>query len=151
WRQAISYAINYTCIIEELQRGTVYRSNGPLAPNFPMYDPNIKAATWNLAKARQILVDAGITTLTVNNDTTGPIADAWKAADLQSWNYSYNLGNVFREDLGVLLRYNLDLIGINVIDHGMSWANFTNRAYGDMGLSGYDSLELYWISGSNRK
>ena len=145
WRQAISYAINYTYIIDELQQGTVYRSNGPLAPPFPMYDPSIKVATWNLAKARQILVDAGITNLTANNDTTGPIADAWKAADLQSWNYSYPIWDDFREDLGVLLTYDLDLIGIDFIDQGMSYDEFTNRAYGYMEPGGYDSLELFWI------
>jgi len=144
WRQAISYAIDYTYIIEELYDGTVCRSNGPLAPNFPMYDPNIKAATWDLAKARQILVDAGITTLTANNDTSGPIADAWKAADFQSWNYSYNIGNDLREDLGVVLKNNLDLIGIEVIDQGMSDDDFINRIYNNMEPDGYDSLELYW-------
>ncbi len=145
WRQAISYAIDYTYITEELQDGTVYRANGPLAPNFPMCDKNIKAATWDLARARQILVDAGITNLTVNNDTTGPIADAWKASDFQSWNYSYNIGNDFREDLLIVLQHNLDLIGITVVDQGMTWDDFIYRAYGYMEPGGYDSLELYWI------
>jgi ABC-type transport system substrate-binding protein len=145
WRQAISYAINYTYIIDELQQGTVYRSNGPLAPTFSIYDPNIKAPTWNLAKARQILVDAGITNLTVNNDTIGPVAEAWKDAELESWNYSYNIGNAFREDLGVLLRYNLDLIGIEVVDQGFSWADFLCRAYS---FGGYDSLDLFWVGWS---
>ncbi len=145
WRRAISYALNYTHITWELQGGAVFRSNGPLAPNFPMYDPNIKTATLDLAKARQILVDAGITTLIANNDTTGPIADAWKAADFQTWNYSYNIGNDFREDLLVLLQNNLDLIGIEVIDQGMSYEDFIYRAYGYMEPGGYDSLELYWI------
>ena len=141
WRQAISYAINYTHIIEELADGNAIRSNGPLAPNFPMYDPNIKAATRNLAKARQILVDAGITNLTANNDTTGPIADAWKAADFQSWEYWYNIGNDFREDLGVLLLDNLDQIGITVIDGGWS-----PDPFGDpFGYIDYDSLELFWL------
>ena len=143
WRQAISYAIDYTYIINTLREGRASRSNGPLAPNFPMYDPNIKAATWDLAKARQILVDAGITTLTANNDTTGPIADAWKATDFQSWNYSYDIESWFRKNLGVLLKDNLDLIGIEVIDQGMSWIDFMNITYGYMGLDGYDSLELH--------
>jgi len=145
WRQAISYAIDYTYIINVLKAGRARRSNGPLAPNFLMYDPNIKAATWDLAKARQILVDAGITNLIANNDTTGPIADAWKAADFQTWNYSYNIGNRFREDLGVLLEDNLDLIGIEVIDQGMSNDDFLNRVYGYMEPGGYDSLELYFM------
>jgi len=143
WRQAISYAIDYTYIINTLREDRVSRSNGPLAPSFPMHDPNIKAATWDLAKARQIIVDAEITTLTANNDTTGPIADAWKAADFQTWNYSYDIGSWFRKNLGVLLKDNLDLIGIEVIDQGMSWADFMNISYGYMGSGGYDSFELH--------
>jgi len=145
WRQAISYAINYTIITEVFLQNTVYRSNGPLAPNFPMSDPNIKAATWNLTKARQVLVDAGITNLTANNDTTGPIADAWKSADFQSWNYSYNIGNAFREDLGVLLTVCLDLIGVEVIDQGMTYDDFLNRAYGLVEPDAYDSMEIFFV------
>jgi len=136
WRQAISYGINYTYITEELQDGTVYRSNGPLAPNFPMYDSTIQAATYNLTKAREVVVSMGFG----NMDWT----DAqWIAANFAAWNYSYNIGNSFREDLLILLTYNLDLIGINVIDTGMSWAEFINTAYGYWG--GYDSLEFFWI------
>jgi ABC-type transport system substrate-binding protein len=146
WRQAISWAINYTYIIDELQQGTVYRSNGPLAPDFPGYNESIKAATWDLAHARTIVQSMGFATgLTADNTTTGTNADAWKALSLQSWNYSYNTDNNFRADLFPLLENNLDLIGINVIDQPMSWADFIYRAYGYMEPGGYDSLMLYWI------
>ena len=148
WRQAISWAINYTYIIDELQDGTVYRSNGPLAPDFPGYDPNIKAATWDLAKSRGIVkgmfpVETAL--LLADNDTTGANAIAWRGTTIKSWNYSYNTDNNFRVDLGVLLTDNLDLMGINVIDQPMSWADFIYRAYGYMEPGGYDSLMLYWI------
>ncbi len=146
WRQAISYAINYTYIISELQDDTVYRSNGPLAPDFPGYNASIKAATWNLAKARTIVKSMGFAAaLTADNLTTGTNADAWKALTLQTWNYSYNIGNDFREDLYPVLKNNLELIGIEVIDQGMSWSDFIYRAYGYMEPGGYDSLMLYWI------
>jgi peptide/nickel transport system substrate-binding protein len=148
WRQAISHAINYTYIVDELQDGTVFRSNGPLAPDFPGYDPNIVAAVWDLAHARSLvmgMLPVETAGLVADNDTTGANAIAWRALSLRSWNYSYNIGNDFREDLGVLLLDNLDLIGINVIDQGMSWADFIYRAYGYMEPGGYDSLMLYWI------
>jgi len=138
WRQAISAAINYTYITEELQEGTVYRSNGPLAPDFPGYDPSVQAEVLDLAKARGIVQSMGF--------GVGFTTDAqWQAATFKEWNYTYNIGNSFREDLGVLLYDNLDLIGINVIDQGMSWADFIYRAYGYMEPGGYDSLMLYWI------
>ncbi|MHA1508344.1 MAG: ABC transporter substrate-binding protein, partial [Promethearchaeota archaeon] len=146
WRQAISAAINYTYIVSELQQDTVYRSNGPLAPDFPGYNASIKAAVWDLAKARTLVQSMGFGTgLNADNLTTDANAIAWRALDIVSWNYSYNIGNAFREDLGVLLADNLDLIGIDVIDQGMSWADFIYRAYGYMEPGGYDSLMLYWI------
>jgi ABC-type transport system substrate-binding protein len=40
---------------------------------------------------------------------------------------------------------NLNHIGIDVIDQGMSWSDFIYRAYGYMEPGGYDSLMLYWI------
>ncbi len=146
WRQTISYAINYSYIIEELQDGTVYRSNGPLAPDFPGYNASIKAATWDLAHARSLVQGMGFATgLVADNLTTGANADAWKALSLQTWNYSYNIDNDFRKDLYPVLENNLDLVGIDVVDQGMTWSDFIYRAYGYMEPGGYDSLELYWI------
>ena len=145
WRQAISYAINYTYIIDELQQGTVYRSNGPLAPDFPGYNASIQAADWNLTKARTIVQSMGLgLALLADDDTTGANSIAWKALSLKTWNYTYNIGNAFREDMGVLLANNLDLIGINVVDEGISWSDFLDRVYG-YAPGGYDSVRLYWI------
>jgi peptide/nickel transport system substrate-binding protein len=138
WRQAISYGINYTYITEELQDGAVFRSNGPLAPDFPGYDPNVQAATYDLTQARQIVVSMGFGDM-------GWTDAQWSAATFATWNYTYNIGNDFREDLLILLQNNLDLIGIEVIDQGMSWADFIYRAYGYMEPGGYDSLMIYWI------
>ena len=134
WRQAISYAINYTYILNELREGRAYRSNGPLAPTFSMYNPNIKAANWNLAKARQILVDASITSLTANNDTTGPVADAWKAADFQTWEFLILCGRSLDIEMYLLLHDNLDLIGIEVEEFNYCLTPPIEK----------DSLELYF-------
>ena len=146
WRQAISYAINYTHIIDELQDGTVFRSNGPLAPDFPGYNASIQAATYDLAHARTIVQSMGFASgLVADAATTGANADAWRALALESMNYSYNIGNEFREDLGVLLDDNLDQIGINVIDKGCSWSDFITPSCFIMGPRFYDSLELFWV------
>jgi ABC-type transport system substrate-binding protein len=112
WRQAISWAIDYSYITEELQDGTVYRSNGPLAPEFPGYDPTIQAATYNLTKAREIVVSMGFGDM-------GWSDAQWQVAEFAAWNYTYPIGNDFKEDLLILLQDNLDLIGIEVIDANM--------------------------------
>jgi peptide/nickel transport system substrate-binding protein len=132
WRKAISYGINYTYMTEELQDGTVYRSNGPLAPDFPGYDPNIQAATYNLTRAREIVVSMGFGSM-------GWTDAQWIAAEFAVWNYTYPIGNYFKEDLLILLQDNLDLIGITVIGKGWSWVDYV------MYFKGYEFLELYWI------
>ena len=136
WRQAISYAINYTYIIEELKNGNGFRSNGPLAPNFPMYDPTIKAATYNVTKAREIVVNMGFGDI-------GWTDAQWQAASFATWNYTYYIGHDFREDLAVLLQYNLNQIGVTVIAEGWSFADF-------IGIINFPTLEwmtkgFFWI------
>jgi peptide/nickel transport system substrate-binding protein len=138
WRKAISYGLNYTYITEKLQDGNVFRSNGPLAPNFPGYDPNVLAATYNLTKAREIVVSMGFGDM-------GWTDAQWQAATFATWNYSYNIGDDFREDLLVLLQDNLDLIGITIIDEGMSWHDFIYRAYGYIDPLSFDSLHIFWL------
>ncbi|MHA1670458.1 MAG: hypothetical protein ACTSV5_07740 [Promethearchaeota archaeon] len=91
----------------------------------------------------------GLYMYNLSDPTSGANSDAWKALNLQSWNYSYNAGNNFRADLGVLLKNNLDFMGIDVIDQGMSWADFIYRAYGYMDSGGYNSLDLYWVGFSS--
>ncbi|MFX0076181.1 MAG: ABC transporter substrate-binding protein [Candidatus Hermodarchaeota archaeon] len=114
WRQAISYGINYTYLINELQAGTVYRSNGPLALNFPGFDPNIQAATYNLTKAREIVVSMGFGNMSWSEAQ-------WFAAEFKILNYSFNVASDFREDLLILLQDNLYLLGITVKDSETSW------------------------------
>jgi peptide/nickel transport system substrate-binding protein len=135
WRQAISYGINYTYITEVLQDGTVYRSNGPLAPDFPGYDPTIQAATYNLTKARQIVVSMGFGDM-------GWSDAQWQAAEFAVWNYTYNIGNDFREDLLILLQDNLALIGITIIDPHCDCVEDPSCCYWYLYQT---SLHLYWL------
>jgi len=151
WRKAISHAINYSFIIDEIFDGDVFRSNGPLAPSFPGYNTSIKAAIWDLAKARKILKDAnvlGTSGLIVSNDTTGPIAEAWKAADLATLNYSFPISSSPWPLIYSLLLEDLDQIGIKVLENAISSVEFIQRAYGDMESEGFDSLELFTIGWS---
>lgn len=60
WRQSISYAINYTYIIQDLRQDTVIRANSPISPGFgPSYNKSSKAADYNITKAREIMVSMG--------------------------------------------------------------------------------------------
>jgi peptide/nickel transport system substrate-binding protein len=58
-RQAMSYAINYDQIIQELIAGKGRRLRGPLAFGMEGYDENLKGYDYDPAKAKQLLADAG--------------------------------------------------------------------------------------------
>ena len=138
WRQAISYAINYTYITEELRDGTVFRSNSPLAPNFPMYDPTIQAATYNLTKAREIVVSMGFGDMSWTDVQ-------WQAANFATWNYTYNAANSFRRDLSDMLQNNLDQIGITVKDRANVFCSASFCLDPHLLPDFKERVQLYWF------
>jgi ABC-type transport system substrate-binding protein len=112
WRKAISYAINYTYIIDQMAYGLVVRANSPISPGWGnRCNMSVKAADYNLTHARQVLINAGVTNLAIDDDV------GWKNANLLSLNYTYNHDNTFRSDLFYLLTEWLDKLGIEVIDY----------------------------------
>ncbi|MFW9827004.1 MAG: ABC transporter substrate-binding protein [Candidatus Thorarchaeota archaeon] len=159
WRKAMSYAINYTYIIEELLEGRAFRAYGAISPGYgagfnhwlrdsPQTASGNGSGVYNLAIARQVIInglggDARLSGLTVNSD---PNDTAWEAADFVSFNYSYNTDNWFRSNLFPLLKDWFDDIGITVIDGGYDWWYWYYKYSYVPGQ--YDQLQLYFISWS---
>jgi ABC-type transport system substrate-binding protein len=156
WRTAMSYAINYTYVLEELLDGRAFRAYGMVSPGYGnafnhwLRDeaPGLnKTAYHDLTIARNaILTDLGDDArldprLQANDTTDDPL---WLAADLATYNYSYNTDNWFRSDLLPVLTDWFDDIGITVIDGGTDWGYYILRAYGYV-PGGYDQLQVYYI------
>jgi peptide/nickel transport system substrate-binding protein len=59
-RQAINYAIDKNYIINTLLGGAPLRATGPIALGSPFYSKDVEAYNLNLAKANQLLDDAGL-------------------------------------------------------------------------------------------
>jgi ABC-type transport system substrate-binding protein len=139
WRKAMSYAINYTYIIENMQNNLVFRANSPISPGYgAAYNSSVQAADYNLLTARQTLIDAGLAPgLPANGD---PADSQWLAANLATFNYSGNTDNSFRVDLGVALVSWMDPLGINIVDATGTWDDFLVKLYVN-----HDSLGLYWV------
>jgi ABC-type transport system substrate-binding protein len=143
WRRAISHAINYSYIIEEMLGGI--RANSPISPGYGQsYNSSTMAPDYDLARAREILKNAhinGTEILLATNETSGPIADAWKSANLFTVNYSYNWDSSFRSDLFIALSFWFDQIGIMLVDDNMSWDDFINKLYNET-----ETLGIFWVS-----
>ncbi len=136
WRKAISYAINYSYIIEELKGGQAVRMKSPIPEGILYANWSFNVATYNLTKAREYMVSMGYGDLGWPNAT-------WQAATFATFNYTYNTDNSVRANMLTLLQNNLDLIGIEVTDAGMSWWDYFDRLTNVNG--GHDKLQLFWI------
>ena len=137
WRNAMSYAINYTYMIDELLEGEAVRLKSPLPIGIQFANWSYDVPTYNLTKARQYMQSMGFG---VGFTTDGE----WQAATFRSVNFTYNLGNKFREDMLILLQQNLDLIGIDVLDNGLAFTPYLDLVYNRIS-PGYDGLELWFI------
>ncbi len=137
WRQAISWALNYDYMIDELMEGYVIRLESPIPMGIAYANYSHQEATYNVTKAREIMNSMG--------HGVGFTTDAqWQGATFRTFNYTYNLGNKFREDMLILLQQNLDYIGCEVIDNGKEWTPYLDLVY-NRTSPGYDGLSLWFI------
>ncbi|MBY9014949.1 MAG: right-handed parallel beta-helix repeat-containing protein [Candidatus Lokiarchaeota archaeon] len=136
FREAISTAINYSYILDELLEGRGKRLKSPIPEGWPYADDSLQVAIYNLSHARYIMTTMGF--------GVGFTTDAqWQAATFATFNYTYVTTNTFTSKIFPLLKVNLSLIGIDVVDAGVSSIDWLNRL---LEIGGYtrDYLQLYW-------
>ena len=109
WRKAISFAINYSRIIDLLTYNHSFRLNGILAPNIFGYDPTIKPIDYNLTYARKIMINMGFGNMSWTDIQ-------WRTSEFASWNFTYISRSDAEQNIYEVLRDNLDLIGINLTE-----------------------------------
>ena len=141
-RQAISYAINYSYIINEILGGEGIRLKSPLPEGIRFANWSFNVATMNITKARQILLDAGVVSgLDPSNDSEWTDLVDY-GTPIATYNYTYNIGNWRREAILYLLQENLRQIGIRVTDAGMEWQEYLWRLFDIDGRS-RDMLQIF--------
>ncbi|MFX1365804.1 MAG: ABC transporter substrate-binding protein, partial [Promethearchaeota archaeon] len=128
FRQAISYVINYSYIIDEIWEGNAIRAKSLIPQGILYANWSNNYATFNITRAREIMQSMGFG---VGWDTDFPGVDEelWSNALFATFNYSYNVENLHRSALYPLLCECLDRIGIEIIDGGTSWEWIVNHAF----------------------
>ncbi len=122
WRKAISYAINYSHIIQEMRNNHAVRAHSPIAPGFgdAYFNCSNIAPYYNLTIARQILIDDPLIDTSGLTANDNPSDIAWEAANLATFNYTY-YGSGLRADLYPVLVDWCDNIGITILDDPVSY------------------------------
>ena len=141
WRKAMSWAINYTYVIDVMRLGNAYRAVGAISPGFgAAYNASVTALapTYNIYYARSIMQSMGFG-VGFSSDAEW-IAVAEGSSPFLSVPSSYNVGNTFREDLFVALHTWFKLIGISILDDCLAWDEYLNYLFDD-----YDHLGVFAI------
>jgi len=153
WRKAMSYAVNYSHIIEGMLEGRAHRAYSAISPgygaafNSSLANPVGGSAYYNLTIARQTIInglgsDARLDPRLQANDTVDD--PLWLRADFASFNYSYYVDIGLRTDLYPLLEDWFDDIGITVIDDGWSPSPYHMPPSHPPWFDNYDYLDLYF-------
>ncbi|MBD3215567.1 MAG: hypothetical protein GF311_23355 [Candidatus Lokiarchaeota archaeon] len=142
-RKAISYAINYSLMIEELYSLPAVRLKSPLPESIKYANWSFNVPVLNITHARIAMQNAGYG---IGLDPTygGPDDPNWRNSKFLSYNYTYNIGNQFREDILTLLQDNLEEIGIEVLDAAVTWTEFLEIIL-QIGGHTLDDLRLYFL------
>jgi peptide/nickel transport system substrate-binding protein len=127
WRQAISYATDYDYLIKYIMNDQVVRMTSVIPQGILYHDPTIVPASFDLDRARQILADASLSQgLTVSSPDVLWYNIAEGPTPLATFNFSYNAGNNRRADMGLMLRNNLKLIGVELDVYALDWAVYNH-------------------------
>lgn len=141
-RQALSWAFNYSSIIEDVTTFNSARLISPVPENFLYHNPNLDVTTTNLTKARTILIEAGLAPTDAISHLTD---DNWwinltSSNPIQSFNYTWNTGNEFRAMAGEIAQVSFEKIGIRLILDNISWSEYLSRL-----LVNHNKLDLFII------
>ena len=143
FREAISYAINYTYMIDELLGGEAVRLKSPIPLGITNANWSFNVPILNLTRARQVMQSMGFG-VGFDVDKDAEWTTQATLSPFRSINYTYNWGNKFREDMLLLLQDNLGKIGIKVIDAGMTSREYFDRLL-DIPPYSRNHLELFWV------
>lgn len=141
WRSAMSYALDYDYMIAELLEGEAVRLKSPIPLGIQFADWSFDVPVFDLTIARGYMNDMG---LGIGFATDAEWVDqATMGSPFLTVNFTYNLGNKFREDMLVLLADNFEHIGILVEDSGQEWGPYLDLLYNVDG--GWDKLSIWFI------
>ncbi|MFX1301880.1 MAG: ABC transporter substrate-binding protein [Promethearchaeota archaeon] len=147
WRGAISWAMDYDYIIDNIMLGDATRLKNYVPAGLQFSNYTQPTPVLNLTKARQYLVDAGVVPA-FYNDGVHDHDDFFRHTNgtlppLATFNYTFNADNLVRGQIGILAADNLAEIGVKLTLVGYSFYNYLYRLYN---IPGYENeLELYFI------
>ncbi|MEH2262102.1 ABC transporter substrate-binding protein [Nostoc sp.] len=123
FRQAVAYVINRQQILNNIYKGLGQLQNSPIAVQSKYYLPvqaGLKVYEYNLQKAKELLLKAGFK---YNNQ--GQLLD--KQENIVRFSLMTNANNNILQAMGVLIKQNLNELGITVDFNPVATSIFINK------------------------
>ncbi|MFW9818143.1 MAG: ABC transporter substrate-binding protein [Candidatus Thorarchaeota archaeon] len=127
-RRAISYAIDYNYIIDDLLEGHYSRLKSPVPDGILYANSTLNFPELNYTEARKAMQAAGYG-LELDPTYPGLNEAQWEAATFLTYNYTYNIESITRANLGSTLQNNLTQIGIRIILEGVDIEEWIRRIF----------------------
>jgi peptide/nickel transport system substrate-binding protein len=144
-RHAVSYALNYSYIVDVVYDEIAIRWPTYIPNGIPYANYSLDAATFDRTVARnKLLTDPTWGPICSAAGLTGASTDAeWIAvADgstpLAHYNYTWNIGNSYRENIGVRLAFDLKYIGVKLDVNAVVWGDLL-----DMIIVDREKMDMY--------
>ncbi|MFX0022472.1 MAG: ABC transporter substrate-binding protein [Candidatus Hermodarchaeota archaeon] len=143
YREAISYALNYSYFTDYLYGGYVERLKSPIPKGMLYSNYSYNVPIFNLTKARIVMQSMGYGDSW--DVTPGGIHESnWESANFRTLNYTYIIGSSTQKALGEEIKDNFGKIGITVELYNSTWIEMILKFYEESGFS-RDMLELFFI------
>jgi len=135
-------AIDYDYIIDEILNTQGTRMTSIVPPGI-LYHVDCDVPVLDLEAARALLIDEDFTDHYGLDETS--LDEDWIAVaegngPVATYSYTYNLGNIAREDIGIALISDFAKVGIRVNMAGVTWGQFLSKLY-----TNPDSLDLFRV------
>lgn len=124
-RQALSYAVPYDAIIEVATKGAGTQAAGPVPQGLWPFDESLKPYEFNIAKAKQLLDEAGVNPADIKLEMT------------------YAAENGYEERFSVLVKEGFEELGVHLDVQPILWSQQWERAKGDP-ENAQDIFVLMW-------
>ncbi|MFX0043779.1 MAG: ABC transporter substrate-binding protein [Candidatus Hodarchaeota archaeon] len=142
WRQALSYAINYSYLIKELMSDTVARLKSPVPEGILYSNYGFNYPEFNITLARMLLQSMGFG-VGLNATYPGPDDATWQSASFATYSFWVYAPSSLYNNMYQLCRDWFDLIGITLVDVITNWAEFITNFI--MDKDWIDMWTLSWV------
>ncbi len=143
FRKAISYAINYSYLIDVVLSGEAYRLKSPIPEGIPMSNYSFNYPVFDRAYAQSIMQSMGYgTTFTTDADwTTHADGGGWGFG----WNITAQTEGVTRRDFAILISDSLRYLGINAPVVQIPFGDLLTCIQNDVGFLRRDRIPMYML------